>query len=99
MVEQCEVTYTMLSTLEASEAVYDAPDGVLAGVSAGKSIVDCATLSPERMLVEEAAVKERCSLLLLICCTDAPVSGLELINEFADNYAPATAVSADCLLM
>jgi 3-hydroxyisobutyrate dehydrogenase-like beta-hydroxyacid dehydrogenase len=40
----------MLSTLEASEAVLSGEDGVLAGVSPKSSIVDCATLTPERMV-------------------------------------------------
>lgn len=71
VVKQCSVTYTMLSTLEASAAVYDAPDvGVLAGVSAGKLIVDCATLSPERMIEEAAAVTAKGGRFV-----EAPVSG------------------------
>lgn len=46
VVEACSVTYSMLSTPEASKAVFEAEgDGVLAGVSDGKSIVDCATLA------------------------------------------------------
>ena len=46
VVEACSVTYSMLSTPEASKAVFGLEgDGVLAGVSAGKSIVDCATLA------------------------------------------------------
>lgn len=40
----------MLSTLEASEAVFSGSDGVLAGVGPSTSIVDCATLTPERMV-------------------------------------------------
>ena len=34
-------------------------DGVIAGVSAGKVIVDCATLSPERMVLESQKIVER----------------------------------------
>lgn len=30
--------------------MYEAEDGVLAGVSAGKCLVDCATLTPEHMV-------------------------------------------------
>ena len=45
VVEACKITYSMLSTPEASKAVFEAPDGVLAGVSDGKCIVDCATLA------------------------------------------------------
>lgn len=49
VVEACGITYSMLSTPEASKAVFDAEDGTLAGVSAGKSIVDCATLAEADM--------------------------------------------------
>ena len=45
VVEACGVTYSMLSTPEASRAVFEDAEGVLVGVSAGKSIVDCATLA------------------------------------------------------
>ena len=45
VVEACGITYCMLSTPEASRAVFDRDDGILAGVSEGKSIVDCATLA------------------------------------------------------
>ncbi len=45
VVEASGVTYCMLSTPEASKAVFEADDGVLAGVSEGKSVVDCATLA------------------------------------------------------
>lgn len=45
-----QVTFSMLSTIEASEAVFAGADGVLAGVKAGTAIVDCATLTPERMV-------------------------------------------------
>ena len=53
VVEACAVTYSMLSTPDASKAVFgdggDGDDGVLAGISAGKSIVDCATLAESDM--------------------------------------------------
>jgi len=41
----CATTYCMLSTLEASEAVFPS---VLEAVAPGKAIIDCATLTPER---------------------------------------------------
>lgn len=48
MVDKCGVIYSMLSTPEAaSDVFYDPQDGVLAGLSAGKSLVDCATLQVE----------------------------------------------------
>ena len=49
VVEACKITYSMLSTPEVSKLVFEADDGVLAGVSEGKSIVDCATLAEEDM--------------------------------------------------
>ena len=49
VVEACGITYCMLSTPEASRSVFEAENGVLAGVSEGKSIVDCATLAEEDM--------------------------------------------------
>lgn len=49
VVEACGITYSMLSTPEASRIVFEAENGVLAGVSAGKSIVDCATLAESDM--------------------------------------------------
>jgi 3-hydroxyisobutyrate dehydrogenase-like beta-hydroxyacid dehydrogenase len=49
VVEACGVTYSMLSTPEASKIVFEAESGVLAGVSAGKSIIDCATLAEADM--------------------------------------------------
>ena len=41
--------YSRLSTPEASREVFEAEAGVLAGVSEGKSIVDCATLAEADM--------------------------------------------------
>jgi 3-hydroxyisobutyrate dehydrogenase-like beta-hydroxyacid dehydrogenase len=49
VVEACGITYSMLSTPEASRIVFEADNGVLAGISAGKSIVDCATLAEADM--------------------------------------------------
>ena len=49
VVEACGVTYSMLSTPDASRAVFDASDGVLAGISEGCCIVDCATLAEADM--------------------------------------------------
>ena len=51
------VTYSMLSTPEVSKIVFDGDDGVLAGVSDGKSIVDCATLAEADMKRMDEAVR------------------------------------------
>ena len=73
VIEKCGLTYTMLSDLAASEAVYHAPDGILAGFDAapnGHAIVDCATLTAEHMKALDVAVRERGGRFL-----EAPVSG------------------------
>lgn len=59
-----------LSTPEASAAVFDAETGILAGVSEGKSIVDCATLAEADMKRMDAAVVAKGGRFL-----EAPVSG------------------------
>lgn len=57
VVETCGITYTMLSTPEVSKIVFEGDDGVLAGVGAGKSIVDCATLAESDMKRMDEAVR------------------------------------------
>jgi 3-hydroxyisobutyrate dehydrogenase-like beta-hydroxyacid dehydrogenase len=71
VVRACGVTYSMLSTPEAAKEVfYAAKVGVLAGVSAGKSIVDCATLAESDMQSMSADVVAAGGSFL-----EAPVSG------------------------
>ena len=71
VVDRCQITLSMLSDMKASEAVYDAPDiGMLLGVSEGKVIVDCSTISAERMMEVSGKVEARGGLFL-----EAPVSG------------------------
>lgn len=67
VVETCAVTFSMLSTLEASQAVFPA---LVGAVREGKSIVDCATLTPERMRDMRGAVTLAGGRFL-----EAPVSG------------------------
>jgi|EP00927_Polykrikos_kofoidii_P060986 3-hydroxyisobutyrate dehydrogenase-like beta-hydroxyacid dehydrogenase len=67
VVEKCTLIYSMLSTIEASEAVF--PD-LLAALSPGKMIIDCATLTPQRMQWMAAESKAKGALFL-----EAPVSG------------------------
>ena len=67
VIDQCAVTYSMLSTLEASEPVFPS---ILASMKAGKSLVDCATLTPERMQTMASAVEIAQGRFL-----EAPVSG------------------------
>mmetsp|Transcript_39210 Transcript_39210/g.57662 ORF Transcript_39210/g.57662 Transcript_39210/m.57662 type:complete len:316 (-) Transcript_39210:61-1008(-) len=70
VVESCGVTYSMLSTPEASKAVFEAADGVLAGIGEGRSIVDCATLAEDDMKRMNDAVVNKGGRFL-----EAPVSG------------------------
>lgn len=67
VIDQCAVTYSMLSTLEASEAVFPS---IIASMGPGKSLVDCATLTPERMQTMAQAVEIAQGRFL-----EAPVSG------------------------
>mmetsp|Transcript_25831 Transcript_25831/g.31849 ORF Transcript_25831/g.31849 Transcript_25831/m.31849 type:complete len:320 (-) Transcript_25831:116-1075(-) len=70
VVESSTITYCILSTPEASKAVFEAEDGVLAGVGSGKSIVDCATLAEADMKRMDEAVTAKGGRFL-----EAPVSG------------------------
>uniref|UniRef100_A0A7S1UEN4 6-phosphogluconate dehydrogenase NADP-binding domain-containing protein n=1 Tax=Phaeomonas parva TaxID=124430 RepID=A0A7S1UEN4_9STRA len=71
VVKACGLTFSMLSTPAAAAAVFDAPEvGTLAGVSAGKIVVDCATLQEEDMQRMGAAVTAAGGKFL-----EAPVSG------------------------
>jgi len=60
----------MLSTPEAAQIVFQGDDGVLAGVSGGKAIVDCATLAEVDMKNMSEAVTKAGGRFL-----EAPVSG------------------------
>lgn len=50
MVSCSERLLFLRKQFEFARTVYEAEDGVLAGVSAGKCLVDCATLTPEHMV-------------------------------------------------
>jgi 3-hydroxyisobutyrate dehydrogenase-like beta-hydroxyacid dehydrogenase len=73
VVEACGITFSMLSTPEASKEVFEAEDGVLSGISSGKSIVDCATLSEADMLRMNSEVLSKGGRFL-----EAPVSGSKI---------------------
>jgi len=76
VVESCGVTYCMLSTPEASRSIFEAEDGILAGVAAGKCIVDCATIRVEDMVRMHDAVAKKGGRFL-----EAPVSGSKVPAE------------------
>lgn len=71
-----DVTFIMLSTPEAMKSVYEQPDGILAGVSAGKRLVDCATVTPEDMIWAKGEVSKRGGSFV-----EAPVSGSKVPAE------------------
>lgn len=70
VIESSAITFSMLSTPEASRSVFDADNGVLAGISEGKKVVDCATLAEEDMKRMNEAVLGKGGIFL-----EAPVSG------------------------
>lgn len=72
VVQNCNLVYSMLSTIEASKAVFDNEntEGVLRGIHQSSCIVDCATLTPERMSELNHFVTQAGGKFL-----EAPVSG------------------------
>ncbi len=70
VIQACDVTFAMVSDPEAAEALCFGPDGVLAGISQGKSYVDVSTVAPETSQKISSAIKAKGGLYL-----EAPVSG------------------------
>ncbi|CAM9195037.1 unnamed protein product [Discosporangium mesarthrocarpum] len=70
VLESCGLIYLMLSDLAASRSVYEGDEGVLAGVTPGKCLIDCATLTPEHMTDLSERVTAKGGRFL-----EAPVSG------------------------
>jgi 3-hydroxyisobutyrate dehydrogenase-like beta-hydroxyacid dehydrogenase len=68
--EVCDVTFTMVTNAVALSAVTDGPDGLLAGISAGKFHIDMSTVSPEVSRALAARIREKGADMI-----DAPVSG------------------------
>ena len=68
--EASEITFTMVTNTEALYAVTGGPNGILAGLSAGKIYIDMSTVSPaaSRELAKQVEAKGAQML-------DAPVSG------------------------
>ncbi len=65
-----DVMFTMVTNAAALAAIHDGPEGLLAGLSAGKFLIDMSTVSPEvsRALAEKVRAKGADMI-------DAPVSG------------------------
>ena len=68
--EACDVTFSMVTNSAALVAVMESPDGMLAGLRAGKVLIDMSTVSPA--LSREMAAKVRAKGADML---DAPVSG------------------------
>jgi 3-hydroxyisobutyrate dehydrogenase-like beta-hydroxyacid dehydrogenase len=65
-----DVTFSMVTNSTALGAIVDGPDGMLAGLSAGKVLVDMSTVSPSFSRSVAAKVREKGADMV-----DAPVSG------------------------
>src|SRR5450755_417380 len=65
-----DVTFTMVTNAAALAAVTEGPEGLLAGIGAGKFHVDMSTVNPEVSRALAAKVKEKGADMV-----DAPVSG------------------------
>jgi 3-hydroxyisobutyrate dehydrogenase-like beta-hydroxyacid dehydrogenase len=70
VVAAADVTFSMVTNSAALGAVMNGPDGMLAGVKAGKIIVDMSTVSPSYSREIAAKVREKGGDMV-----DAPVSG------------------------
>ena len=70
VVSNCDIVFSMLSTPEASAAVFNATTGTLAGVSTSSVIIDCATLAESDMKRMSDQVTAKGGKFL-----EAPVSG------------------------
>ena len=68
--ESVDVIFTMVTNAAALAAITDGPDGILAGLSSGKFLIDMSTVSPDvsRALAEKVRIKGADMI-------DAPVSG------------------------
>src|ERR1700726_4683240 len=65
-----DVTFTMVTSAAALAAVTDGPDGLLAGIGAGKFLIDMSTVSPAVSRALAAKVREKGADM-----SDAPESG------------------------
>jgi len=65
-----DVTFSMVTNSAALEHVFDGSDGMLAGLSAGKVLVDMSTVSPTVSRTLVAQVRKKGADMV-----DAPVSG------------------------
>lgn len=71
-----DVTISMLADSAAVDAVYEGPDGLIAGARPGSVLVDSSTVPPAVLHRHEPAIRERGAGVL-----DAPVSGSVALAE------------------
>jgi 3-hydroxyisobutyrate dehydrogenase-like beta-hydroxyacid dehydrogenase len=65
-----DFTFSMVTNSAALESIVDGPDGLLAGLSGGKVLIDMSTVSPDYSRSVAAKVREKGADMV-----DAPVSG------------------------
>src|SRR5205814_6701017 len=68
--QAADVIFVMVTNSAAVESVFNGPDGLLAGLTAGKVIVDMSTVSPAVSRALAAKVRDKGADMV-----DAPVSG------------------------
>jgi 3-hydroxyisobutyrate dehydrogenase-like beta-hydroxyacid dehydrogenase len=68
--EAADVTFSMVTNSSALEGIADGPNGMVAGLSAGKFLIDMSTVSPAMSRTLAARVREKGADMV-----DAPVSG------------------------
>ena len=71
--ERSEIVFTMVTNTDAVRAVAEGPDGILAGLAAGKIYVDMSTAAPANTRALAERVAEAGAQML-----DAPVSGTSI---------------------
>jgi 3-hydroxyisobutyrate dehydrogenase-like beta-hydroxyacid dehydrogenase len=68
--EAADITFAMVTNAAAIGAITDGPDGIIAGLGAGKLFIDMSTVSPEVSRATAAKVRAKGADMV-----DAPVSG------------------------
>src|SRR3972149_849161 len=98
--QAADVTLSMVTNTAALHAVADGPDGVLAGLSAGKVYVDMSTVSPaasRELAAREAAAVEKVKPILLSIgpkVTHVGGNGLAVSMKIATNLSLAVQMLA-----
>jgi 3-hydroxyisobutyrate dehydrogenase-like beta-hydroxyacid dehydrogenase len=74
--QSADVTFSMVTNTQALQAITSGPDGILAGISAGKLYIDMSTVSPAAVREIAQQVEAKGGQML-----DAPVSGSVITLE------------------